>query len=531
MGKYSAHASEPQTSDDNDLLARGLLPVDPEEGCRTIDPKATSIKDGEGWQEPLPFTHHEHVECPLSMPSILNAMANGVCEQVQVNKSMSAMSIIGAFVIALAGKISIDIGRGWRERNCAQFIIVSAESSDRKSAVFSIATERIREVERSLMEEMEPRVNRQLQEKKALEERVRYCRGIYAKASGKEREKAKRSFDEAQEKHEEYLIDVIPQFVFGDITTERATTKTCQQLERIAICSAESTTITNISGRYSKDGSVNVDFYLSGHQGEPFLVDRGDRSEALKSPSVSMLLGTQPIVIKRMAKKPELREKGFIPRALIIVHRSKTGKRSLGKAINKDLKDTYNQLLERCVRWRFDLEERLQLRLSSRSLGLLDIFRLKLEPKLGKDGEFENMRDWCGKLPGAIVRLAGLFHAVHDLEEYEQVTEEITEEEMQAALDFAPFLIYHAKQAFDLMEQSGDESDAKKLIPWLSRRSGRTLTTREIWKANNKRFSSAGQVMKALRELENRYYVRETPSKTRSPHPNWSVSPLIRPND
>ncbi|MDF1667771.1 MAG: YfjI family protein [Planctomycetota bacterium] len=516
--------------DQNDLKTAGSLPRDALTNCRKIDPTAEHVNDTRrDWQEPVPYNQHDAVECPSTMPAILEAMADGICEQVQVSKPMATMAIIGAFVSALAGKISVNIGRGWKERNCAQFIIIAAESSDRKSAVFSLATEQIMRVEQSLFEEMDRRVSQQKEEKKALEERVRYLRGVYTKAPEKERKKAKERFDEAQEIYTDFTVEVIPQFIFGDITTERATSKTYQHLERIAICSAESTTISNISGRYSKDGSVNVDFYLSGHQGEPFMVDRGDRSERLKSPSVSMLLGTQPIVVKKMAKKPELREKGFIPRALTIVHKSLTGTRKTKvEEIHKDVKEMYEGLLERCTRWRFELEERLELRLSSEALSLLDDFRAELEPKLGKNGDLEHMRDWCGKLPGALVRIAGLFHAIHDLSQYETVTEEITKDEMQAALDFAEFLTYEAKQAFDLMKQSGDESDAKKLIRWLAKKKGQTLTTREIWKANNKRFSNAGQVLKALRELEHRYYVRETPSLSRSPHPNWSVSPLLQ---
>jgi len=55
--------------------------------------------------------------------------------------------------------------------------------------------------------------------------------------------------------------------------------------------------------------------------------------------------------------------------------------------------------------------------LSDEAEALSEQFYNALEPRLGKDGDLEHMADWAGKLHGAVLRIAGLLHAVEGISE------------------------------------------------------------------------------------------------------------------
>jgi hypothetical protein len=71
-----------------------------------------------------------------------------------------------------------------------------------------------------------------------------------------------------------------------------------------------------------------------------------------------------------------------------------------------------------------------------------------LEPQLGPKGDLDPIRDWAGKLPGAVLRIAGLLHCG----EYATIPApwniDLTAATMDGAIDVGRYLLAHAQAAF-----------------------------------------------------------------------------------
>jgi hypothetical protein len=112
------------------------------------------------------------------------------------------------------------------------------------------------------------------------------------------------------------------------------------------------------------------------------------------------------------------------------------------------------------------------LRLSAGAAARFQEFQMALEPRLGSCGDLASLKDWGGKLAGAVIRLAGILHCVREAEGYlrqqhdrtaatsgqfrwgnrfQPWEHEILLETMSAAISIAEYLVPHTQAAFALM--------------------------------------------------------------------------------
>ena len=82
-----------------------------------------------------------------------------------------------------------------------------------------------------------------------------------------------------------------------------------------------------------------------------------------------------------------------------------------------------------------------------------------IEKKLGD--EWEHMRDWGGKVTGAMLRIAALFHAATVLGDPTAIP--ISPETVAGAINVAEFLGKHAEGAYQSMGSNEAMADAKYL--------------------------------------------------------------------
>lgn len=147
-----------------------------------------------------------------------------------------------------------------------------------------------------------------------------------------------------------------------------------------------------------------------------------------------------------------------------------------------------------------------------------------IEAKQGEGGEFESFQDWTGKLPGAALRIAGLFHVV----EFGDSTLIINQATMERALDLAEILIEHARAAFDLMEADPCIDDAKHVLRWIRRNNQSSFKRSDCHKALHSRFKKVDRLVKALSILEERNIISALKSlKTQKPTLIHYVNPAI----
>ena len=148
-----------------------------------------------------------------------------------------------------------------------------------------------------------------------------------------------------------------------------------------------------------------------------------------------------------------------------------------------------------------------------------------IESKQGPGGDFEQTQDWTGKLPGAAVRIAGLFHVV----EHGPNVQAINQATMEKALDLADLLIAHAKAAFDLMGADQGTDDAKAVLRWIVEQGQATFSRRDCHYAMKGRFAKVERLTRSLQELHERGIIGEPVMESTGGRPSltYRVNPAM----
>lgn len=173
-----------------------------------------------------------------------------------------------------------------------------------------------------------------------------------------------------------------------------------------------------MGGRYS-NGIPNLDLYLQGHAGTAVRVDRKSGPPVdLQRPALAIGISPQPSVLRGLTAQEGFRGRGLLARFLYALPPSRLGYRSLDTTpVSETVVTAYSEM---CLQLLTIDPERdtagriipKQLRLSSEAHAEWKVFARQVEGHLRPSGEFEHLKDWAGKLPGAVLRVAGLFHCV-----------------------------------------------------------------------------------------------------------------------
>jgi hypothetical protein len=208
-------------------------------------------------------------------------------------------------------------------------------------------------------------------------------------------------------------------------------------------------------------------------------------------------------VISSLGKNSTMRGRGLIGRLLFWLPKSLLGSRKETRAVSPEIEEDYCRIIDRLLNLpeptnKEGQSSRYLIRLSSAALAARDAFASELEGELGPGGRFADMADWATKLPGQVVRLAGLFHCTyHDRPDESLIEEKV----MVAAIRIAYVLAEHAKAALDLMGLEPSTECARKIWDWLDRDKVEIFTAREALEKVKGTFKTMREVNPGLEVL------------------------------
>ena len=217
---------------------------------------------------------------------------------------------------------------------------------------------------------------------------------------------------------------------------------------------------------------------------------------------MTMLLTIQPEVLSGLMGNTTFRGRGLCGRFLYAMCKSKVGRREISPAPVPDhVRMEYRAFVRRILSTQWSGT----IHLSPAADEIRREYQGYIEKKLGDD--WENMRDWGGKLTGAMVRIAALMHAA---EAQGNPTETpISPEVMAGATSIAEFLSAHAVAAYQIMGADEEYESAR----YLWRRIGSTgqdeMSKRDLFNICKGRFKRVEDMDPALKTLINMGYVRE----------------------
>lgn len=461
----------------------------------------------ERWDDPLLFNRIETPELePGLLPGVFGGYAAALTDALQTPPTMATLYVLSVLSLCLQRKFKVSpFGDDYSEPVCVWAVIL-ADSGERKSALIQRLLKPVLLKEAKLAEQMKGDISERDTLRKISARRAEKLQADAAKEdSPTRRAEIVREIAELAEQTPEELKP--PRFFTGDVTPERLQSLLVEHGGRMAVMSDEAGIFAVLAGLYS-GGEACIDVVLQAYSGSPVRVDRGSRTAVIDRPALTFGLGMQPGLFADMqpAAKRKFRSSGTFARFFFGYPATRIGKRDMGRraTIPPELEARYRaevlRLLE--IETRLDVvegedDEHLLL-LSDEARDLWVGFAQKVETDQAEGGPLESLRDWCAKLPGGALRVAGLLHvAAHG-----KPSEEISDETMKLALGICMRLIRHAQAVFDLIGADPVTDDAKLVWRWIERQGKTEFLRSEVHRAHHSRFAKIDRLVAALETLK-----------------------------
>jgi hypothetical protein len=511
------------------------------------------LSETPAWESPLAFSDFPQPGFPTEcLPPTFASFISGLAEFTQTPEALAAMLILGVCGAALAKKFRVVARPGWTEPTNL-YIVVALPPGNRKSAVFADVFSPVKELERQEAERMVPRIAEKASAKRTLEQRLSNTEKEAARAKDAG-ERAKLADDAKQLARElaQCEVPAPPQFIADDVTVEKLGKLMAEHDERMLIASTEGTIFEIAKGRYSE--SPNFDILLKGHAGDRTRSDRLCRgSDDLEQPAISLATTTQPDAIAGLMGQATMRGRGFLARLLYALPRSLVGNRRIRtEAVTAEVMNNYREKILSLWRIHGAVTEKGKpiahfLRFSLEADKALEEFECSIEPQLGEGGDLEYLADWASKLAGAVVRIAGILHAMEGVDTVRATFDAETgnwpgppslfgpigAKTVEAAVCIAEdFLIPHAKAAFGLMGADTNPENAKRLLNWMTKGNRKTFTRRDAQRAIPNRIRKAEDLEPILGLLLAHGYIRAQSTANggkpgRKASPAYDVNPAV----
>jgi replicative DNA helicase len=491
-----------------------------------------------GWPDPLPLSSAAlPPPFPLwTLPGWLGEYAASVAEVTQTPPDLAAMLALAVTATAAGGKIWLQPSPDWTEPACL-YVVVALPPGERKSAVFRAMTAPVLTAEKQLIARARPLIA-----EAAVRHRIAEAD---AERAVKAAEKAAASPASAPGGLDAAVVDAIEaraEFdaaeipaepcLFGDDTTiEQLGTMIAEQGGRFAVLSPEGEIFAIAAGRYS--GTPNIGVLKSGHAGEAVRVNRRGRAEHLDTATLTLGIATQPGVLARLGDTPQFAEQGLLARILYAVPESMVGRRNpLPAPVPEQVRDFYNATMTALALSLYDLPEPRVIGFDPAAAQAVTSLLTSTENRLSteKGGDLAQMKDWGGKLAGAIVRIAGLLHvAAHARDGWDRP---ITLATLEAATEIGEYAAAHAKAAYDLIGTDPATANAHAALDWLRLNRPSTVTNRELMRGLPNKFKKTADLTPALEILESRGWIRLRPAppksgRGRTVSTTWEVHPDV----
>jgi len=520
---------DPIPEEHHELLKKKLEEIF--KGATPIPEKWKIINSDSSW--PLPIPLEEHILPPwpdIVFHEPLNDFVKELSLSTETPSLLGGLLTLSAVATAVAGKYHVSLKTDYQEP-LNLWTCIAMPPASLKTGVLKVILEPLAAWEMEQRNILEPKIKETESLHRTLTERIQQKRKKVGNLSNEKYELIQKEILELEKKIP--VIPTLPRLWVGDVTAERLASLMAEQDERMAIFLDEGGIFENMAGRYS-GGIPNLDIFLQGHSASSVRVSRQGRASLfLNHPTLTMGLAVQPEVLRGLAGKKGFRGKGLLARFLYAIPPSNLGYRtrqapSLSLATKQNYQNMMNALLN--LPWAMGNEGKISqpLFLSSEAQEFWNSFALRVEKDLRPGGQFENIQDWAGKLPGAVARISGLIHmARHALRDPRQ--HPIYGVDMEAAIALAEVVSIHTLSVFDLMGADPAFEGARLIKKWITERQQATFTVRDCQYHFKSRFQRKRDLESPLEILVEHHMIRRQ-SKVVVPHrPSeiYEVNPVL----
>jgi hypothetical protein len=278
--------------------------------------------------------------------------------------------------------------------------------------------------------------------------------------------------------------------------------------------------------------------FLAGHAGDPYPVTRVKRAPImLERPHVSIALTTQPANVEGLYGNRLASGRGMLARFLVSVAESKMGTRKIdAPAIPAELKAIWARTISFLMDAEFTLGSPQLIAPSHGASKLLREFREEVERQLVDDGEFGDRLAFGSKFPGAVARIATVYHGwiAGVSGNLRMLTDEIHRDTVAAAIEAGMWFAEQERHVGQVLGIDDDTANAKKIVAWIRRNRLTGFSRRDAFTQNrDQRIRKVEDINSAIDLLIETSHIRPLPEqrgKGRRQSPEYQVNPaLLRP--
>ncbi|MBS3919871.1 MAG: DUF3987 domain-containing protein [Deltaproteobacteria bacterium] len=478
-----------------------------DESAESYDTDIRVIADDE-WPEPIPLDEYSYLpDFPVdALSGIGREVVTMVSDVNQVDPALTASAHLANLSLCFARKTLVDLCSHREQLNV--YLCPVYDSGHRKSSTVNEIVRPIYDYERMKQEELETTVMEARNIFKIKEKRLdRLQKRAADEDDLEQRRQLIREASELTRDMAEHPVPRSPIFLVDDITPEKLGVLMAENLEKIGAIHPEGNLFEIMAGRYSKDGTANIDLFLKAHAGDPWGNHRiGRDSKTMQSPALTLCLAVQSETIEEIGKNNHFRGRGLLARFLYSRCKSRVGYRGRQtSAVPMTLKDKYRKHIFSLMELPF-VES--ALRLSPDAQQVWDEFYGDIETEMRPEGSLYYLPDWGSKLPGAVARIAGLLHlAEHGAS---GLAMPISVSTVSATCVIGAYFKEHALAIFGLMREDRRFKLARQILDHIRRNKGDAFNGRDIMRSTS--IAMMDEVEQGLKVLQDRGIIRESAS-------------------
>jgi hypothetical protein len=349
------------------------------------------------------------INSPFPVDALPKAVAD-ICSEIsnsfEVPIELPCTTALGLLAACCQKKAIVRINSSYSEQ-LNLFTLSISDTGDRKSNVFRLLRDAVITAQNEYFALNEDAIAQSRLEYKLLQKKLEAASRdmIYNEDSGFTLENIK----SIEKQIRDFELLTAPKLLVDDATSEKLIDVLEEQGGSIAIASPEGGLFSAL--KTAASANPTFDAYLKAYTGDSIEVQRLSRKgNSVETPKLSLIIACQPKTAMEMIQNKTFRDKGLPARFLFANCRSFVGMRTFDKPeVHADAIGAYNILIHKLLEDVFSRDSELtELTLTTEGRTAYIQFSQGIEAKLGNDGELKFMQDWCAKLPGQMLRIAGI---------------------------------------------------------------------------------------------------------------------------
>lgn len=459
------------------------------------------------------------------LPDCLREWARTVSDSGQVPMAMPVVLGLAAVSAAAAGKAYIRADASYPREWLSFFGVIVAKPAERKSYVFSQATEPIREWERLQRKALKPKLRLAQQMLKMEEKKLAKMMDDCVKGQNAQGQPVTHKDVERVSNRLERLrsnLAALPCIVSDDITPEAILDHMIEQDGRIAIMSPEGGPLRLLDGRYSEGSAARLEELAKGYDGEA-IRNRRKGKDPVFIPCATITLGVavQPSVLETLRNVQSFVGQGIFGRVSWTLCPPRVGTRvdsSQAAPLDPVALQRYRDAIERLLAWQVPKDDDGMpvpqvMGLSPAAQAIKQAWHDEIEPRIGEGGDLSGIADWAGKAVGRAMRIAALLELARRADHGQVTTDPISGEMMEAGVAICRSLMSHTRYLYARVQL--DDGTATLIHVWERVRRmppGTTVSNVHQRLCGRRGLRSVKEVEAVLDELEARGLIRCRPT-------------------